>query len=152
MPTSLRATPLALAAAIALTAGCASMGAGRAAPTPRYIDLPCTLPGDRVVARARDLLQQNGWQVTLVAVQPPEVEASRAAVYSGAGENLIASGPYRFDLTYPTGVVRMLVETVRVYPDGRAEHARYHGEDSPLTDRRLFEGVITGMREFCAGR
>lgn len=140
---------LVLAAATIATGCAATMGRAAGKPTPRYIDVACTKPGDQVVARARDLLQSAGWTVTLVAVQPPEVEASRAAVYLGAGENLLASGPYRFDLTYPTGQVRMLIETVRVYPDGRAEHGRYHGDDSPTADKRQFESIVTGMRSFC---
>lgn len=143
-------TALAVATTLLATGCAATMGVAGGKPTPRFIDVACTKPGEQVVARARELLQQAGWTVTLVAVQPPEVEASRAAVYLGAGENLIASGPYRFDLTYPTGQVRMLVETVRVYPDGRAEHGRYHGDDSPLADKRQFESIVTGMRSFCA--
>lgn len=142
---------LAVGTAVAVVACAATMGRTAGVPTPRYIEVACTKPGDQVVARARDLLQQAGWTVTLVAVQPPEVEASRAAVYLGAGENLIASGPYRFDLTYPAGQLRMLIETVRVYPDGRAEHGRYHGDDSPAADKRQFESIVTGMRSFCTG-
>jgi hypothetical protein len=149
LPSRLVRASLALATTLVATACAATMGGPAGKPTPRYIDVACTKGGDQVVARARELLQQAGWTVTLVAVQPPEVEASRAAVYLGAGENLIASGPYRFDLTYPTGQVRMLVETVRVYPDGRAEHGRYHGDDSPAADKRQFESIVTGMRSFC---
>ena len=144
-------TLLLAAGTVTVLAGCASMGAG-AKPTPRYIDIPCTKSNDQVVARAREVLQQAGWTVTLQPAAPVEVEASRAAVYTGAGENLAALGPYRFDLTYPSGTLRLLVETVRVYPDGRAEHGRYHGDDSPVADKRQFSSIVDGLRAFCAQR
>ena len=142
----------AAAAAAAVVAGCASTLGGGTPPTPRFIDIPCTKAGDQVVGRARELLQQAGWTVTLQTTAPVEVEASRAAVYTGAGENLAALGPYRFDLTYPSGTLRLLVETVRVYPDGRAEHGRYHGDDSPVADKRQFTSIVDGLRGFCAQR
>jgi hypothetical protein len=141
---------LVVATGLVASTGCASFIGTAARPTPQFIDVPCTRPAEQVVGRARELLVAAGWTVTLVAIQPPEVEASRAAVYIGAGENLLTSGPYRFDLTYPTGQVRMLVETVRVYPDGRAEHGRYHSDASPAADKKQFESIVTGMRSFCA--
>jgi predicted outer membrane protein len=130
-------------------AACAT-GAGRV-PTPqRFIAIPCAVSPARFVDGTRSALIATGWTITSDAAAL-DVEASKPAIYRGAGENIIVNGPYRFAARLERDSARVIVQSVRMNNDGTASPGASFDDGAPEGDRRNFVPALDRMRAICRG-
>ncbi|MCU0636244.1 MAG: hypothetical protein MUE41_15360 [Gemmatimonadaceae bacterium] len=132
-----------------LLGGCAAT-ARRAPAPPKTITVRCTVPFAQYEARTKDALARAGYTLVPEPEHGDEIEASRAAVYTGMGEGLQMNGPYRWDSRYQNGVISITVQTVAVNPDGSVYPSASHDERSPASDRKYFMPVVSALQQLCA--
>jgi len=147
--TPLTLSRLSLCGALSFCMGCASMSRGTPAPL-KTIIIPCTAPFAQYEARTKEGLAKQGFTLVPEPANGDEIEAGRAAVYTGTGEGLQMNGPYRWDSRYQGGNITITFQTVHVNPDDTVYPSASHDAQSPPADRRYFMPIVAVLQQLCA--
>jgi hypothetical protein len=135
--------------ALMLCVGCASLSRGTPAPL-KTITIPCTAPFAHYEVRTKEGLAKQGFTLVPEPANGDEIEAGRAAVYTGTGEGLQMNGPYRWDSRYRGGIITITFQTVHVNPDDSVYPSASHDEQSSPSDRRYFMPIVAALQQLCA--
>ncbi len=115
---------------------------------PKPITFECKLSKAEFLTKARQLLEANRFIIEYIDETKGEIQADRVPVYTGIGENLIVKGPYVFNVSYSSGRVTVIVQTVYVR-EGKPVAVESHDERSEISDRRNFMPIVDGLRAAC---
>lgn len=132
-----------------LFAGCHDVRPARGV-APKPITFSCAAPRDAYEGRVTEALVGAGFLVVPEGESSGLVEASRTAVYRGAGDGLQMQGPYRWESRYTDHTISITVQTVHVGPGRVVYPSANLDESAPPSDRQHFMPIVRALRDLCA--